>query len=126
MTAQITAPPRFNVRSLPPNIFSMVMATGIVSIALNGAEFTFLAHSLFWLNVALYGILWLFLIIRFVHFRENLFTDLKSHARAPGFFTLVAASGVLGNQCVLLFGANVAGLILWIVSLAFWLGFSYA
>jgi tellurite resistance protein TehA-like permease len=32
----------------------------------------------------------------------------------------------MGNQCILLFGANLAGLILWIVGLAFWLALSYA
>src|SRR5262249_31405690 len=51
---------------------------------------------------------------------------LRSHARAPGFFTLVAAPCVLGNQCVLLFGGGVAGLALWAVGLAFWLVLTYA
>jgi tellurite resistance protein TehA-like permease len=104
----------------------MVMATGIVSIALHGAGYLLLAYCLFWLNVALYAILWVLLVIRFLHFRTHLLADLRGHARAPGFFTLVAAPCVMGNQCILLFGANTAGLILWIVGLTFWLALSYA
>src|SRR5437660_754194 len=43
-----------------------------------------------------------------------------------GFFTLVAAPCVLGNQCVLLLGVSAAGLALWIVGVAFWLALTYA
>src|SRR5262249_27059130 len=49
-----------------------------------------------------------------------------SHARAPGFYSLVVAACVLGNQCVLLFGYQAAGLILWFVGLTFWLALTYA
>lgn len=126
MAAPTSANPRFNVRNLPPNIFSMVMATGIVSIGLNGADFHLMAYGLFWLNVGLYGVLWALLLLRCLRHRENLLVDLKSHARAPGFFTLVAAPCVMGNQCILLFGATGAGLVLWIVGLVFWLALSYA
>src|SRR5262245_16888883 len=102
-----------NVQGLPPNIFAMVMATGIVSLALNGAGHAILAHILFWLNVGLYAILLVLLLVRILHYRADLAADLASHARAPGFFTLVAASCVLGNQCVLLFGASAVGMALW-------------
>src|SRR5262249_61556536 len=97
-TAQRRAGP--NVRSLPPNIFAMVMATGIISLAANGAGHSILAHILFWLNVGLYAILLVLLVIRTLRYRVDLAADLASHARAPGFFTLVAAPWVLGNQCV--------------------------
>ena len=45
------------MRALPPNIFAAVMATGIVSLAVNGAGYRLLAHALFWLNVGLYAVL---------------------------------------------------------------------
>jgi tellurite resistance protein TehA-like permease len=115
-----------SVRDLPPNIFAIVMATGIVSLGLNGAGYHLLAYALFWLNVGLYAVLGVLLIIRVLRYRVNLSADLKSHAKAPGFFTLVAAPCVLGNQCVLLFNANAAGLALWIIGIVFWLALSYA
>src|SRR5438067_8174374 len=59
-----SASPGLSVRELPPNIFAVVMATGIVSLALNGAGYRVLAHSLFWLNVSLYALLWVLLISR--------------------------------------------------------------
>src|SRR5262245_39548631 len=114
------------VRDLPPNIFAIVMATGIVSLAVNGSGFRLLAHGLFWLNVAVYAVLSFLLILRALRHRAALAADLKSHARAPGFFTLVAAPCVLGNQCVLLLGADAAGLALLLVGGLFWLALSYA
>ena len=115
-----------NVRSLPPNIFAMVMATGIVSLAANGAGHSILARVLFWLNVGLYAVLLVLLVIRTLRYRADLAADLASHARAPGFFTLVAAPCVLGNQCVLMFGAGAAGVTLWIVGVVFWLPLTHA
>src|SRR5262249_10502052 len=103
------------IRDLPPNIFAIAMATGIVSLGANGAGFHLLAHGLFWLNVALYAVLSLLLVLRALRHRAALAADLKSHARAPGFFTLVAAPCVLGNQCVLLLGTDAAGLALLLV-----------
>ena len=115
-----------SVRDLPPNIFAVVMATGIVSLALNGAGCHLLAHALFGLNVGLYAVLSVLLLLRVLRHRANLAADLRSHAKAPGFFTLVAAPCVLGNQCVLLFGVAAAGLALWIVGITFWIALSYA
>ncbi len=117
--------PGLSVRGLPPNIFAIVMATGIVSLAVYGAGCRLLAHGLFWLNVGLYAVLWALLIVRVLRHRADLAADLASHAKAPGFFTLVAAPCVLGNQCVLLFGAGATGLTLLVVGALFWLALSY-
>jgi tellurite resistance protein TehA-like permease len=114
------------VRDLPPNVFAMVMATGIVSLAVNGAGYPTAAHVLFWLNVGLYAVNCCLLLVRLLRFRDHLVADLASHARAPGFFTLTAAPCVLGNQCVLLLGADRAGLALWVVGAVFWLALTYA
>ena len=90
------------------------------------AGYQLIAQALFWLNVGLYAVLCVLLIARVLRYRANLAADLRSHAKAPGFFTLVAAPCVLGNQCVLLFGGSAAGLVLWIVGVLFWLALSYA
>ena len=63
--------------------------------------------------------------MRAVRYRVHLAADLGSHARAPGFFTLVAAPCVLGNQCVLQVGVTAAGLALWVVGVLFWLALTY-
>ncbi len=126
MAAAATASPGLGARDLPPNIFAVVMATGIVSLALNGAGYPPLAHALFWLNVGLYAVLSVLLLTRALRHRDALAADLRSHARAPGFFTLVAAPCVLGNQCVLLFGFGAAGLALLIVGVLFWFALTYA
>src|SRR5262249_20720144 len=120
------AKPGLSVRDLPPNIFAVVMATGIVSLALDGAGHHLLAHALFWLNVGLYAALWVLLLTRVVRYRADLVADLRSHARAPGFFAPVAPPCVLGRQCVLLSGVSTAGLALWGVGVAFWVALTYA
>jgi tellurite resistance protein TehA-like permease len=114
-----------SVQNLPPNIFAVVMATGIVSIALSGAGFPWGAYTLFWLNLGLYPVLLGLLGARVLRHRGDFVADLRSHVRAPGFFTLVAAPCVLGNQCVLLWNAHSAGLALWSVGLALWIPLSY-
>ena len=49
-----------SLRDLPPNLFAMVMATGIVSLAAADAGLRAIAYGLFWLNVGLYPVLWRF------------------------------------------------------------------
>lgn len=126
MAADARSRSDLGARDLPPNIFAIVMATGIVSLALHAFGHELLAHLLFWLNVGCYTILSILLLVRAARYRGELAADLASHAKAPGFFTLVAAPCVLGNKCVLIFGATDAGLALWVVGLAFWLLLSYA
>lgn len=116
----------YSVRELPPNIFAMVMATGIVSLAVNAAGYRFLAYGFFWLNIGLYALLSVLVLLSLVRFPAAVVADLSSHARAPGFFTLVAAPCVLGNQCILLLNAAAAGWVLWCVGAIFWLALSYA
>lgn len=58
---------------------------------------------------------------------RRFFSDLIDHLRGPGFFTLVAGTGVLvGAQYVLLLADYRIGLLLWIVALVLWLGLTYA
>src|SRR5262249_15348501 len=125
MSAPAPPPGVLSPRTLPPNIFALVMATGIVSLAANGAGYPFLARGLFWLNVGFDLLLWGLFGVRMVRHREALAADFRSHAKAPGFFTLVASTCVLGNQCVLLAGAPAAGVALWVVGLVLWCGLTY-
>jgi tellurite resistance protein TehA-like permease len=109
------------VQELFPGYFSVVMATGIVSIAAHLHNMPLIAEWLFALNKLAYAILWVFILARLVFYWHAFKADLSDHMRAPGFFTLVAGTCVLGSQYVLVGGDfQVAG-ILWGVGLLLWL-----
>jgi tellurite resistance protein TehA-like permease len=114
-----------STRDLPPNIFAMVMATGIVSLAAHFSGMDFIAYALFWYNVALYPVLWVLLLTRCLRHGGRVGDDLQNHARAPGFFAAVAGTCILGNQCVVLYDAAWVGLGLWIVGVLLWVGLTY-
>lgn len=114
-----------NARDLPTNIFAIVMATGIVSTAANGAGMAAVAWVLFGINVLLYPLLWGLLGARCLWHRDAFRADLRSHATAPGFFTIVAATCILGNQFILLGGFRSAAHWLWVAGLLFWVGLTY-
>jgi len=116
---------RVMARGLPPNIFAMVMATGIVALAVNGAGAAPIGHGLFWIGMAVYAVLWGLLSLRCMHFRDLVASDLCSHARAPGFFTLAAGTAVLGNCCVLLLGWVGGALGLLVIAVVLWAGLTY-
>jgi tellurite resistance protein TehA-like permease len=85
-------------QAFPPVYFAMVMATGIVSIAvyLNGMQR--LAATLMWLNVVLFIAFWILLIGRLALAPRGLLEELTSFKLAPRFFTIVAGTSVLARQ----------------------------
>ena len=113
------------IKNLSPSYFAMVMATGIVSIAALFLEMTMIAVAMFWLNIFVYLVLCVATIWRFIRFRKEFFDDLFSHTRGVGFFTLVAATCVLGSQSVLLLEDYQLALVLWILGIALWLIITY-
>jgi tellurite resistance protein TehA-like permease len=118
------APPR-SVRDLPPSIFAVVMATGIVAVAVNAAGRPTGARILFWAGVAAYAVLWVLSAARWARHWPAVRADLTSHARAPGFFTVVAGTGVLGSGSVVLYGAHDVGAGLWVLTIVLWAGLTY-
>ncbi len=120
------APPAaVSVRDLPPNIFAIVMATGIVAIAVNATGWPTGGRVLFWVGAGAYAVLWVVSVVRWTRHWPAVRADLGSHARAPGFFTVVAGTGVLGSGSVVLYDAHTAGLTLWILTGVLWTGLSY-
>lgn len=117
--------PGASVRDLPPNIFAVVMATGIVAVAMNAAGMRRLALGLFGVGVAAYVTLLALLLSRCVRYPAAVVRDAGTHAAAPGFFTLVAATGVLGNGCVSLIDSPDVGVVMWGVAILFWAGLTY-
>lgn len=110
------------IATLHPAYFAMPMATGIVSIACHLLGLRDLSTLLFWVNVPAYILVWLATTARVLLFRRAFVADLTSHQRAPGFFTVVPATCVLGMQFLLLrhsvsiaFGLWALGLLLWVI-----------
>ncbi|HEX2826179.1 MAG TPA: tellurite resistance/C4-dicarboxylate transporter family protein [Burkholderiales bacterium] len=110
---------------LSPAYFGLVMATGIVSIAAHLLGAPPIATALFAIAVAAYAALWLLTIARAVLYPRRFFGDMIDHLRGSGFFTTVAATSVLGSQCIVIGGSYGAALVLWGVAIALWVLLTY-
>ncbi len=111
-------------RGLSPAYFALVMATGIVAIASDHAGFRTIAAVLLWLNAAQYLLLSILTSWRLLRYRSALLDDLTDHRSGPGFFSAVAATGVLGNQLILT-GAYGLAFALWAFGLFLWIILTY-
>jgi len=114
------------VEQLHPAYFALVMATGIVSIAAQMSGFARIAYVLVWVNVAAFVVLWMMTMARLLLFPQALLRDLTDHGRGVGFFTIVAGTGVLGSQLILMFQNYALALALWFLAGGLWLLFTYA
>ncbi|KJS31618.1 MAG: C4-dicarboxylate ABC transporter [Desulfatitalea sp. BRH_c12] len=122
------APARFlstAIATLNPAYFALVMSTGIVSIAAHYQGLGAIAAALFGFNVAAYAILWIMYIARIVFYTERFRKDFRDHTSGMGFFTAVAASGVLGSQTLLLTGRFTLAAVLWCITIALWICLIY-
>jgi tellurite resistance protein TehA-like permease len=121
----MTSPPREDkpsfVEDFFPGYFALVMATGIVSLAMHFQGFPGFPEVLLWLNVIFYVVLWGVTVVRIAWFRSALIADLTHHARGVTFLTVVAGTGVLGVQFAILtpFIALAAGL--WVFAVLLWI-----
>lgn len=109
-----------------PGYFALVMATGVVSMACQLLAIPFFPEALLVVNWAAYAILCVLTVLRIVRFPARIAEDLSNHQRAPGFFTIVAGTCVLGTQNVIVAGASEVGLVLWWVGLGLWCLVMYA
>lgn len=110
---------------LSPASFGIVMATGIVSLACASMGLPRVGRGLFALNVLLYAAVWGLSLARLLRHPRRMRHDACDHARAPGFFTAVAATGVLGEQCLLLSDARGPAAWLLAVALVLWVALNY-
>ncbi len=134
-TKQVEAPPEARLwlgyvtktlAQLHPAYFALVMATGIVSLDCHLLGLEEFARFLFLVNVAAYSILLVLYLSRLALFTSNFIEDCFSHKRAFGFFTIVAATNVLGSQFSQLAGNMAVAQALWWLSLVFWLACTYS
>jgi tellurite resistance protein TehA-like permease len=78
------------------------------------------AVVLFALNLAFYPLLWILTIARIVRHADRVRADLSHHGRAVGFFTTVAATCVLGSQCLVIGHSVTAAFVLWCAGIVLW------
>lgn len=114
------APPPAGIAGMHPAYFALVMATGIVSIASELMGLHPVAVGLFALNLGCYPVLWVLTIVRIIRHRDRVRADLSHHGRAVGFFTTVAATCVLGSQCLLIGESLTAASALWCAGIVLW------
>jgi tellurite resistance protein TehA-like permease len=112
------------IRTLNPGYFALVMATGIVSVAMNLLGPSALSVALLWLACAEYAVLLVLTVWRAAAYRRELIDDLRDPRRAFDLFTFVAATGVLGARFVIA-GYHMAALVLMLVGWLAWLCLGY-
>jgi tellurite resistance protein TehA-like permease len=110
---------------LNPGYFAMVMATGIVAISAQLEEIPVVPTALARLNWTAYGILWLLTLVRLLRFSGRLMQDFADHRRGPGFFTIVAATSVLGAQAFVIERSESIAIVLWYVAAGLWCLITY-
>ena len=113
------------VQDLFPGYFALVMATGIVSIAAQLLQMPQVAWALLGVNVISYIVLVVLLAMRIVWYFPRVIDDLTSHARGPGFFTVVAGTCVLGSQLLIVGGQVGAARLLWMAGTVLWVVLMY-
>lgn len=86
------------VRTLPPSYFAFVMATGIISVGLDGVGLAAASAVLMWVAVAGFVVLLALSLWRMVAFGREFVADLTSPRSAFGFFTFVAGVNVLAAR----------------------------
>ncbi len=104
-----------------PGYFALVMATGIVSLAMHFEGFPLLPEVLLWLNVIFYAVLWGITVLRIAWFRSALIADLVHHARGVTFLTIVAGTAVLGVQFAILTPLSAVAAGLWVFAVMLWI-----
>ena len=114
------------LQSLHPAYFALVMATGILAIACELLRLQPLPQILLAINLPAYALLWGLTVARALQHPRAFFADFRSHQRAPGFFTTVAATSVVGVQFQLQMHASLAAQAMWWFALALWIVLTYA
>ncbi len=110
---------------LSPAYFGMAMATGIVSLGTQLVGLNSIANALFLLNIIAYTTLLILTVLRMSLYPRRFFGDMTDHLRGSGFFTTIAATGILGSQFILLKSNYFVGAIFLVVAVLLWVGLTY-
>src|SRR5690625_5718203 len=80
----------------------------------------FISKIFLYINFVAYVVLWFLTIIRLYNFFPKLVSDLTSHEKGPGFFTLVAGTCVFGSQIITVTGNVPIAIALWFLGIVLW------
>lgn len=105
---------------MSPAYFSLVMATGIVSLAAFLMKWRVPALILFYLNIVQYAALCVLYGLRAARYPRRFFGDMIAHSAGPGYFTAVAGTGVLASQFMVMGENAAAGTALWGLACLLW------
>jgi len=112
------------VRDLYPGYFALVMATGIVSTALRDVGQPTASAVLLLIGIGCFAVLCGALGWRLIRYGRRVIEDLTAADRAFAFFTIVAASNVLGARLAA-DGHRAAAIAFAGLGLLVWLGLTY-
>lgn len=110
---------------MSPGYYSMVMATGILSIAALLLGLPLISRILFVLNWVLFCIICGLALLRIRWHPRRVLADLCDHIQAFGFFTFVAACSVLASETLLVGGDRRIAIILGAIALVAWATLTY-
>ena len=114
------------IKGLHPAYFALVMSTGIISVAANFLGFTSIAYALFYINIISYAILLPILILRVITYWDCLYKDLSNPKLSFVFFTIVAATNVLGAQFVSVINQPEIAKIFWYFGIFLWIVITFS
>jgi tellurite resistance protein TehA-like permease len=110
---------------LSPANFAIVMATGILGIAAGQQGYGTLSLLMLALNAAAWPAIVVLNVARLLRHRAEMLADIRSHQRAPGFFTAVAGTAVLASQLIVLQSEGALSLALAVLACVLWLVLTY-
>lgn len=112
------------LRRLYPGSFALVMATGIVSNAFLFLGRRELSGALLVVNLVAYPVLVVLTLVRAARYPRELWADLVNPRLVFSFFTVVAATDILGAQLHLR-GYDRIAIGLWLAALVLWVLLGY-
>lgn len=107
------------LESLHPGNFAFVMATGIISVALNAQGYSEPSVAFAVIAIVAWVVLLLLCIARTVSFYQAVVIDLTSPRMVFSYFTLVAATNIVG---MLLhgYGYSTLAIVCWFIAFSCW------
>lgn len=114
------------IANLLPAYFALVMATGVMAIAAATLGWHLLTWPLLVVAAIAYVVLWALNGLRLARYPDRVLADVQDHARGPGFFTVVAATCILGTACVVVLQRPAIATVLWALGVVLWVIVMYA
>jgi tellurite resistance protein TehA-like permease len=114
------------IASLPPAYFALVMATGVLGVGCGLLHIPAVPQALYWISLVSYVVLWALQLLRITRHWSRFFSDFASHVRGPGYFTMVAATSVVGITFAVQRHRPDLARAMWWIAFALWLVLTYA